>query len=77
MYQPRDFQQQIRRTMIMYLHCFFFYKWAERYLSQKSAPDLGGAQGARAQGPPPRRGPHHVHVFDHTYDLCVPLSHFY
>jgi len=45
MYQPRDFQQQIRRTMIMYLHCFFLYKWAERYLSQKSAPDLGGPKG--------------------------------
>jgi len=25
-----------------------------------------------------KRGPtpHHVHVFSHTYDLCVPRSHF-
>ena len=28
-----------------------------------------GAQGVRA--------PHHVHVFSHMYDLCVPFSHFH
>jgi len=22
------------------------------------------------------RVPHHIHVFSHTCDMCVPLSHF-
>jgi len=40
-----------------------------------TAPDLGGGQGARAQGLPPKRAPHHVHVFSHMCYMCVPLSH--
>jgi len=32
-------------------------------------PDL------RGQVPLPK-GPHHVHVFSHTYDMCVPLVIF-
>jgi len=35
------------------------------------APDLGGDQGPQQRGPP-----HHVHVFSHMCDMCVPLSHF-
>jgi len=31
-----------------------------------AAPDLGGTQGART--------PHHVHVFSHMCDMCVPLG---
>jgi len=42
-----------------------------------SAPDLGEAQGAWVQGPPPKRSPHHVHGFSHMCDMGVPLSHFY
>jgi len=30
-----------------------------------SAPDLGGAM-----------APHHIHVFGHKCDMCVPLSQF-
>jgi len=33
----------------------------------KPAPDLGGEQGA----------PHHVHMFSHMCDMCVPLNLFY
>ena len=36
---------------------------------KRAAPDLGGSQGARA--------PHHVHVFSHMYNMCVPLCYFY
>jgi len=35
-----------------------------------TAPDIGG-QGARDQGPPPKRAPHHVHVVSHMCDMCV------
>jgi len=37
----------------------------------------GRAKEARAQGRPPKRGPHHVYVFSQMYDMCVPRSHFY
>jgi len=38
------------------------------------APNLGG-QGARA--PHQTGAPHHIHVFSHIYDVCVPLIHFH
>jgi len=33
---------------------------------RRAAPDLGEAQGTQ--------GPHHVHVFSHMCDMCVPLG---
>ena len=55
---------------------YFSYKMTatEMYAFQLllAASDLEGAQGSHQEG-----SPHHVHVFDHTYDLCQPLSHFY
>jgi len=33
--------------------------------------DLGRGPGP---GPPTKEGPHHVHVFSHMCDMCVPLS---
>jgi len=32
--------------------------------------------GSKKPGPPTKEGPHHVHVFSHLYDMCVPFSHF-
>jgi len=42
----------------------------ENVLAYLTAPGLVEVQGARAQGP------HHVSVFSHMYDMCVPHSLF-
>ena len=61
-----------------FLICFLLLARGWLKVHQVSAPDLGAqGAGARAQVPPPKWGPQHVHVFSHMYDMCVPLSHFY
>jgi len=40
-------------------------------MKQLISARFGGTQGARA---PPKRAPHHIHVFSHVCDMRVPLS---
>ena len=38
----------------------------------RPAPHLRGRPRGLGSGSPPKKGPHHVHVFSHMYGLCVP-----
>jgi len=48
-----------------------------KFIVAHTAPDSAGGAKGPGPGPPTNKGPHHVHVFSHMYDMCVPLSHFY
>ena len=53
----------------------FYYSQFTRVMeSLLSAGFRGGPKGPRA---PTKWGPHHVHMFSHICDMCMPLNLFH
>jgi len=70
----------ISHVSCSYVTCFYHvnetFCLVEVWLLQTAAPEFGGSQETRAQGPPPKRASQNVYVFSHMCDMCVPLSHY-